>query len=106
MMGFHSVLQMIGSVLYLLINFVMQESPEENLAIVWDFVLLAYDHFETECRYSQMRMTLFHSKSQPKLRGKAAEIKDFGPVILACWRHFSNQKLVLHQKILYVLEGL
>ena len=84
----------------------MQESPEANLAIVWDFVLMVYDHYETECRYSQIRMSMFHTKSQPKMRGKAAEIKDFGPVMVACWRTFSNQTLVLHQKILYVLEGL
>ena len=97
---------MLGSVLYLLINFVMQESPEETLAIVWDFVQLAYDAFESQNKYSQLRMTMFHSKSQPKMRGKAAEIKDFLPVVLALWRHFGNQKLILHQKILYVLEGL
>ena len=74
---------MLGSVLYLLINCVMQETPEENLAIVWDFVLLAYDHYESENRYSQLRMTMFHAESQPKMRGKAAEIKDFLPVTLA-----------------------
>ena len=97
---------MLGSVLYLLINFVMQETPEANLAIVWDFVQLAYDAYSTENRYSMLRMTMFHAKSQPKMRGKAAEIKDFLPVVLALWRHFSNPKLILHQKILYVLEGL
>ena len=97
---------MLGSVLYLLINFVMQESPEENLAIVWDFIQLAYDAYGSENRYSVLRMTMFHAKSQPKMRGKAAEIKDFLPVVLALWRHFGNQKLILHQKILYVLEGL
>ena len=84
----------------------MQESVEANLSILWDFVALAYDYFESENRYSQIRTTMFHSKSQPKMRGKAAEIKDFCPVVLACCREFMNQKLVLHQKIIFVMEGI
>ena len=84
----------------------MQDSVEGNLSILWDFIGLAYDHFESENRYSQIRFTMFHSKSQPKMKGKAAEIKDFGPVLLACCREFLNQKLVLHQKIIFVMEGI
>ena len=83
----------------------MQDSAEANMSILWDFVQMAYDHYESENRYSQLRMTLFHSKSQPKMRGKAAEIKDFGPVMLACCREFLNPRLPVHQKIIFVMEG-
>ena len=84
----------------------MQETPEENLALLWDFIQHAYDYFESKNRVSQIKMSMFNTKSQPKMRGKAAEIKDLNPVILAVCQQYLNKKLVLHQKIIYVMEGI
>ena len=84
----------------------MQESVEANLSLLWDFFEYAYDYYGTENRYSHIRTTMFHSKSQPKMRGKAAEIKDFMPVLLAATREFLLPAVALHQKIIFVLEGL
>ena len=92
--------------MFLLIHYVMQDSVEGNLSILWAFITEAYDHFESENRYSQIRTTMFHSKSQPKMKGKAAEIKDFGPVLLAACREFLSRQVILHQKITFVMEGI
>ena len=56
-------------------------------------------------RYGHMRRTMFHTKSQPKLKGKAAEVRDLGPVMVRVWRKHMNANLLIHQKILVVLEG-
>ena len=49
---------------------------------------------------------MFTTKSQPKLKGKAAEVKDLGPVMVPVWKKFYNPSLAMHQKILIVLEGI
>ena len=48
---------------------------------------------------------MFHTKSQPKLKGKAAEVKDLGPVMVLVWEKHMNCNLQIHQKILVVLKG-
>ena len=48
---------------------------------------------------------MFHTKSQPKLKGKAGEVKDLGPVMVLLWRKHMNEALLIHRKILVVLEG-
>ena len=48
---------------------------------------------------------MFHTKSQPKLQGKAGEVKDLGPVMVMVWEKHMNPNLLIHQKILLVLKG-
>ena len=96
---------MLGSVLWLLIHFVMPDEPENNLKIVWQDIVREYDELGTVNRYGFMRQTMFTTKSQPKLRGKAGEVKDLGPVILRIWRKYHNPNLLTHLKILMILEG-
>ena len=48
---------------------------------------------------------MFHTKSQPKLKGKAGEVKDLGPVMVLLWKRHMNEALLIHRKILVVLEG-
>ena len=102
-MGFLSTM---GSVFYLLVHFVLQGEPEENLTLMWAVIQEGYELLGSENRFSEMRMTMFLNKSQPKLRGKAAEVKDMGPVALLVCKRFLNPNLVLHQKIVAVLEGI
>ncbi|CAK9031747.1 unnamed protein product [Durusdinium trenchii] len=40
----------------------------------------------------------------PKLRGKASEIRHFGPALLALWSRHQNPHLVLHQRITLMLK--
>ena len=64
-----------------------------------------YDELNSSDRYGLMRQTMFTTKSQPKLKGKAAEIKCLGPVMVKVWQKHMNPNLKVHQKILVVLQG-
>ena len=94
-----------GSTLYVLVHFVLTGTLEENLAVVWRDIQSCYEKLGTENRYGHMRQTMFHTKSQPKLKGKAGEIKDLGPVMVMIWEKHMNPNLLIHQKILVVLKG-
>ena len=48
---------------------------------------------------------MFTTKSQPKLKGKAAEVKCLGPVLARVWEKHLNPGCAIHQKILIVLKG-
>ena len=48
---------------------------------------------------------MFHTKSSPKLKGRAGEIKDLGPVLVKIWKKYYNPALDIHKKILIILEG-
>ena len=39
------------------------------------------------------------------MKGKAAEIKDLGPVMVLLWQKYYNEKRSIDRKILTVLEG-
>ena len=43
-------------------------------------------------------------KGFPKLRGKAAEIKAFGPALLHLWKTHMNSELGVHRSIKIMLE--
>ena len=96
---------LLGSVLYILIHFILPGNVDENLQQVWDDIQEGYEYLGSANRYGNMRRTMFHTKSQPKLKGKAAEVKDLGPVMVRVWRKHMNSNLLIHQKILVVLEG-
>ncbi len=96
---------LLGSTLYVLVHFVLTGTLEENLAVVWRDIESCYEKLGTENRYGHMRQTMFHTKSQPKLKGKAGEIKDLGPVMVMIWEKHMNPNLLIHQKILVVLKG-
>ena len=96
---------LLGSVLYVLIHYILAGDVEENLQEVWDDIQEAYDDIGTENRYGHMRRTMFITKSQPKLKGKAAEVRDMGLVMVRVWKKHMNANLLIHQKILVVLEG-
>ena len=96
---------LLGSTLYVLVHYILPGSVEENLAVVWRDIESTYDELESENRYGHMRQTMFTTKSQPKLKGKAGEIKDLGPVMVKVWEKHMNPNLLIHQKILVVLKG-
>ncbi len=89
----------------MLVHFVLTGTLEENLTVVWRDIESCYEQLDTENRYGRMRQTMFHTKSQPKLKGKAGEIKDLGPVMVMIWEKHMNPNLLIHQKILVVLKG-
>ena len=96
---------LLGSTLYVLVHYILPGGVEENLAVVWRDIEHGYDELNSENRYGHMRQTMFTTKSQPKLQGKAGEIKDLGPVMVKVWEKHMNPNLLIHQKILVVLKG-
>ncbi len=83
----------------------LQDEPDKNLSLIWDRIQYYYDKMDIENRYSHMKMTMFNTKSQPKLRGKAAEVKDMGPVLLEVCHDLLNSEVSIHQRIVAILEG-
>ena len=96
---------LLGSTLYVLVHYVLVGTVEENLTELWRDIEHEYHVLGTENRYGHMRQTMFHTKSQPKLKGKAGEVKDLGPVMVKVWQKHMNPNLIIHQKILVVLQG-
>ena len=96
---------LLGSTLYVIVHHVLTGTVEENLAEVWRDIEREYHELSTENRYGHMRQTVFHTKSQPKLKGTAGEVKDLGPVMVKVWEKHMNTALLIHQKILVVLKG-
>jgi hypothetical protein len=96
---------LLGSTLYVLVHYILTGTVEENVAQVWNDIECLYADLGTENRYGHMRQTMFHTKSQPKLKGKSGEVKDLGPVMVKVWEKHMNPNLLIHQKILVVLKG-
>ena len=96
---------LLGSTLYVLVHDVLTGSVEENVATVWKDIEMIYAELDSENLYGHMRQTMFHKKSQPKLMGKAGEVKDLGPVMVKIWEKCMNPALLIHQKILIVPKG-
>ena len=96
---------LLGSTLYVLVHYILAGTVEENVTEVWGEIERGYAKLDSENRYGRMRQTMFHRKSQPKLQGKAGEVKDLGPVMVMVWEKHMNPNLLIHQKILVVLKG-
>ena len=96
---------LLGSCLYVLVHYILPGEPDANLAVIWTDIEHFYEELNSECRYGLMRQTMFTSKSQPKLKGKAAEVKCLGPVMGMGGQTHMNPNLRVQQKILVVLQG-
>ena len=85
----------------------MPWDPRENLAIVCQKMSTLYGELGSENRFSGLKWTMFDQryKSQPKLRGKAAEVRDFIPVLLEICKEFFNFGVTVHRMIISILEG-
>lgn len=102
---FHCFLQVLyGSVLHLLVHYILPSTPERNLATVWKEILHQYKTLEVKNTYSSMKLTMFGARGGCKLKGTAAELRDFGKALLPVWRHHANNKLELHRKVELVLK--
>ena len=95
-----------GSILALLVLFVMPDTPEINLASCWRFIKEWYRVHQTQMRYRSLtRLTMFlRKKAGPKLRGKAGEIRHFGEPLLALCKKRANKDDILHKKITLLLK--
>ena len=97
---------MFGSVMWLLCFAVMPGTPLQNLLVCWRFISRFYKEQKTEHRFKFLnKLSMFVRKSGfPKLRGKAAEIKGFGPSLLALWES-KMRPLDVHNQIRSMLQA-
>ena len=90
---------------FLLVMFIMPGTETENTVELFRFICFEYDRLGCKDRLSTLRKSMFTTKSQPKLKGKAAEVHDFAePLLNACY-HFMNPENGIHQQVVQVLEG-
>ena len=96
-----------GSILELLVSWVLDGSPEENLKRVWASLQEAYNSLRTpvQQRYRYLnRLTMFMRSGYAKLRGKASEIRHLGKALQIMWLKFYNKRLGVHRDIALILK--
>ena len=65
-------------------------TAEENLKTVWLDILDWCKRLGVDNKFAQLKPTMFSTKSSPKLKGKAGEVKDLVPVLHKVWlSHYS-----------------
>ena len=97
-----------GSVLALLVRFVLPGSPDENLKTCWTWLKAFFKQHRTPNPYRYLnRLSVFlRNKGKfPKLRGKAAEVKSLGPGLLSLWENKMNEHLAVHRKVCIMLKA-
>ena len=67
-----------GSVLYVLVIWVLAGTEEQYLETVWKDLQAFYERHNTSSKYSQMKRAMFVAKATPKLKGEACEVKAMG----------------------------
>ena len=91
--------------MWLPIHVLLPGTAQENLQKIWGDIARLYDEYSTQNRYWVIRMSMFNTGSAPKVKGKAAEVKDLLPVLVSIWERYHNPQLDIHRKILVVLQG-
>ena len=79
-----------GSVLFCLTRYVFIGEPAQNLANIQKYIFDIYKRDKVKTRFSHIKVSMFSNKAKAKLRGKAAEIKCLGPVLLEIWKNESR----------------
>ena len=85
--------QLFGSIFWVLCEEMMQGNPVVNLRELWNFLKTYQTEHKVRSPYSQRLNKLSMYKKQtdfPKLRGKAAEIKDMAAAMEAMWSFFCH----------------
>ena len=97
-----------GSLFYLICFVVMKDlgSPKQNLLTVWKWIKEYYQENKIRNKYRSIRkLSMFvRKRDYPKLRGKAAEIKGFGPVAVHLWKKVMSPKDKVHRRVKILLE--
>jgi hypothetical protein len=79
-----------GSIMWLLCFKILTGAPKENLALVVSQLKSEYEFINTAHRYGMITQGMFISKKsdQPKMKGRAAEVRHLGPALLRVFTHF------------------
>ena len=98
--------QMYGSLMSILTRELLHEQPVQTLLRVWRFLKDEQKKLQVHNPYGQQltKMSMIGKEDQqPKMRGKAAEMKDLSGAMLAAWRFFAPPCLQ-HKKIETLLK--
>ena len=96
-----------GSIFWMLCYEQMLQSPLENLVRLGGFIRGWQSRNPCNNKYSQSlnKVNMFvKQKDYPKLRGKACELQDLSPCILAMWERFADCTSEEGRKVLLLLQ--
>lgn len=101
---------LLGSVLHYLVHTLLPKALGDaaaRLAFLWQEIMEEYDRqgIASDVRYGSLKLSMFTTKSQPKLKGKAIEVKYLGPVLHALWLKYMNTGVAFQRKVELVLRG-
>eukprot|EP00959_Pyramimonas_sp_CCMP1952_P173641 3628440-Pyramimonas_sp.AAC.1 len=82
----------------------MSGSPEENLEKLQGEVFELYTSDKVKTRFSILKLPMLSLKAKGDLRGKAAEIKCLGPVLLKVWDKRAGNRAGVYSKIRLLLH--
>ena len=59
-------------------------NPDDNLDVVWDDISSIYTDEHTRDRYHELKQSMIHpnGKKLPQLKGRGAQVKQLGPVLI------------------------
>ena len=94
-----------ASILWLCMYVVGPDSPNENLQAFERHLKEFYKNNRVDSRYSHFNtFKFFQNQKGLKLKGKAAQIKEFGRPLLSFWEKLHNEELRIHKLILVYLK--
>ncbi|CAK0807567.1 unnamed protein product [Prorocentrum cordatum] len=93
-----------GSALHCLVHCTMSGTPDTNLITLRTEIWDVYKVSKTNSKFSRIKMTTFTIRLKGNLRGKAAEVKHLGPILLEAWTKYMNPQVSLHAKIRLLLR--
>lgn len=101
---------LLGSVLHYLVHKLLPKDlgdAESRLNFLWQEIMEEYDRQGTPAdkRYGSIKLSMFTTKSQPKLKGKAVEVKYLGPVLHALWIKYHNPDHEFEANVELILRG-
>ena len=74
-------------------------TPAANMTKLWDLIEAKYAEYKTPERFVHITMNMFANKDNPKLKGKAAEVRHLGKPLLAAWTKWSDTDNIFHRRV-------
>ena len=90
-----------GSVLSMLVFHIMPGNPQQNMSTVFSFLQAFWQHHRTGGAFRLITINMFSraATSQPKLRGRAGEIRRLAKALTACFKHYMDPEDELHKNV-------
>lgn len=96
-----------GSCMTMLTTMIMPSTPENNLTECWSFLKAFFRQHATKSPFRYLtKLSMFvRTGKYPKLRGKASEVRHFGPALLSLWQRHMNSAITIHRQIELILKA-